>query len=294
MSSFTATTCINWTSGYSWQTGEQACSTSSDNTMYACLNPSLCKRMDPYATDVFTNLKALDASITETTLVGTTNSGSVWKNRETGIAKYDPTDPVNCFTNWEQGKIYPKGATLCDGIIYQCEDTKNCGVYVPGSTEGELYWSELTSLSVPSSQEKTYEYYTKTTQYDYGDFAISRIDQQVYKCVNSSAECSNNGPGNNTYWQILVVKALNPSGIDTQVYTDWESYYRYQAGDLISDSSTDSVYECVLESFCQYSPTEDPLGAYGWDLTFYRVPDSASSKIPSTFYYTNGAAHMWI
>lgn len=249
MTAFSATSCINWTSGYSWQVGEQACSSAADDTMFACLNANLCKMMSPYDTEVFTNYAAFVSGVTETALVSTATSGSVWYNRQSGIAKYNATDPDNCFTAWDEGKTYPKGATLCDGVIYQCEDSANCGLYVPGSSEAEAYWTELTSLAVPASQEKTYEYYSKTSTYSYGDFAISR-DQLVYKCVADSQNCTNNGPGANDYWAPLVVKALNPSGIDSSIYKDWESYYRYQAGDLVADSSADNVYECQLESFC--------------------------------------------
>jgi len=187
MAAGTATTCVPWTSGYSWRQGEQACSNATEDTMYSCLDTTLCQLIGPYATTMYDNLSAIGAVGTTTALVGTGDSDTVWKNRDLPVAKYDPTNPDNCYTTWTEGMNYPKGATLCDGIIYQCEDPAQCGVYVPGADGTEATWSQMEGASVPSSQTKTYEYYDRTLTYTFGDFAISRTDQQTYKCTSETA-----------------------------------------------------------------------------------------------------------
>jgi hypothetical protein len=144
--------------------------------MFKCNFPTLCKMMGPYSATIYGNLAALSAVGDTSSLMSTSDTDSVWKNRELAIAKYDPTNPENCYTNWTAGMIYPKGATLCDGIIYTCNDPALCGEYVPGSSGSNNVWGELTDAVVPSSQTKTYEYYTRTATYGIGDFAISRID----------------------------------------------------------------------------------------------------------------------
>jgi len=262
--------------------------------MFSCLQPTLCKIMGPYSTAIYTNLAAISGVGSTTALVGTGSDDTVWKNRELAITKYDPTDPDNCYTSWTAGMIYPKGATLCDGIIYQCEDPATCGVYVPGATGSEIAWSELNGATVPASQTKTYDYYARDRTYGYGDFAISRQDQQTYKCTNdTSGACQNNPPAGSQYWTPLVVKALNPSDMPT-VYGGWIAAYRYQAGYLVGISTADTVYECTTETFCQYHPTEDAKGAFGWTATFYRIPDDANSNTPPTIYYDASSPHQWL
>jgi len=242
--------CIKWTSGYSWREGEQACSSATDDTMFLCRLPSLCKIMGPYSTTMYTNLAAIGGVGTTTALVGAEGTDVVWKDREIAIAKYDPTDPNNCYTSWTAGMTYPKGATLCDGIIYTCQDPNACGVYVPGASGSDQIWTELDGAEVPSSQEKTYEYYDRTVNYNIGDFAISRVDQQTYKCTNGTVGvCKNSPPAGSEYWTPLIVKALNPSDMPT-VYGGWLAAYRYQKGYLVGILNTNDVYECTTESFC--------------------------------------------
>jgi len=144
--------------------------------MFSCLDVALCKIMGPYATTMYTNLASIGGVGTTTALVGTGSDDTVWKNRELAIAQYDPTNPDNCYTNWTAGMVYVFGATLCDGVIYQCADATRCGIDVPGATGTEATWAIMDNVSVPSSQTKTYEYYDRTTTYSYGDFAISRTD----------------------------------------------------------------------------------------------------------------------
>jgi hypothetical protein len=215
-----------------------------------------------------------------TSLISTSDDTSVWKNREIAIAKYDPTDPNNCYTNWTEDMTYPMGATLCDGIIFTCLDPALCGKFVPGSGNASNVWSTLEGATVPASQTKTYEYYTRTATYGIGDFAISRIDQKTYKCINAEeGNCQNNPPAGSEYWTILVVKALNPAELGI-VYNGWSAQNRYQSGDLIGFSTTDTVYKCLFEAFCQYHPTEDSNGAIGWESTFFRVPDGVAENTP--------------
>jgi hypothetical protein len=86
---------------------------------------------------------------------------------------------------------------------------------------------------------------------------------------------------------------LNPDDIGI-VYDGWVAQYRYQAGDLVGFLQTDDVYECLLEAFCQYHPTEDSIGAIGWGSTFFRVPEGTSDNSPPTIYWDGRNAHQWI
>jgi hypothetical protein len=136
----TSTSCIKWTSSYTWRNGEQACSNAEDDTMFSCLFPSLCTMFSPYSTTSYTNLAAVNGVGNTTALIGTGDQVTVWKNRELTIAPYDATSPDNCYTTWTAGMNYQKLSTLCDGIIYQCLDPENCGINVPGATGSETTW----------------------------------------------------------------------------------------------------------------------------------------------------------
>ena len=80
---------------------------------------------------------------------------------------------------------------------------------------------------------------------------------------------------------MLDIKAENPT--DLTIYSNWATTSRYQKTDLIQDTDSAAVYECSLESFCQFAPTS-VTGKLGWSLTQYRVP--SASEAPPSFYYT--------
>jgi hypothetical protein len=118
------------------------------------------------------------------------------------------------------------------------------------------------------------------------------MDQQTYKCSNSTAgNCQNNPPAGSEFWTTLVVKALNPADMAT-VYGGWLSSYRYRKGYLVGFATSDAVYECTTETFCQFHPTEDSNGALGWSNTFFRVPTVTPN--PPVIYYDASTPHQWL
>lgn len=172
MTAGTLDSCIPWTSGYNWKVGEQACDAVAQK-MYKCEDPAFCMLLKPTDTAIFDVLAAVGAV--------TGDISSVWAER-TGVtmAKEDPSDPKNCYAGWEEGKKYKKGATLCDGIVYECIMPSECGYMVPGTSASATVWLDKSTgddaIEVPASQEKDYDYYSRANDYVYGDFCVNKVD----------------------------------------------------------------------------------------------------------------------
>ena len=141
--------------------------------------------MDMYDTTKYDTLESIGLNQGALGLMST-EDGYVWKDKNEEIAKYDPTNPDNCYTTWTSGLTYPLHATLCDGVVYQCSDPTMCGVYVPGADDAGETWTVMGGATVPASQTVVYEYYSRTNKYAFGDFAISQTDLAVYKCTNDT------------------------------------------------------------------------------------------------------------
>jgi len=102
-------------------------------------------------TDMYTMLTSVGGNLDTTTLVCTDTTTCVWQDREEAPVKYDASDPDNCYTTWTEGLNYPYGATLCDGVVYQCVDPALCGVDVPGAGDSTAVWAIMGGATVPSS-----------------------------------------------------------------------------------------------------------------------------------------------